>query len=94
LVNVAFSAECAKFGGGPLYIRVFHRANGIPQPPVEPYDGFQSFCQPSSYTTHKGNWVRRVGAGTHVLQVQFWNPGPAGSVGSIDDWTFELVVYD
>ena len=94
LFNVAFSAECSKLGGGPLNIAVFHTINGVEQPPLEPFDGAQSFCSVPTPATHSGLWVRRVGAGTHVLQVMFLNPGPAGSVGVIDDWTFELVVYD
>src|SRR5262245_28274834 len=62
LFNIAFSAECAKVDGGQLLIRIHHMKDGVAQPPVEPYDGGQSFCQ-SSPATHKGNWVRRVGAG-------------------------------
>ena len=94
LFNVAFSAECQKLGGGQLNIAVFHTINGVAQPPLEPFDGAQSFCSEANPETHAGLWVRRVGAGTHVLQVMLLNPGPAGSVGVIDDWTFELVVYE
>jgi hypothetical protein len=86
LFNVAFSAECTKLGGSTAYIRVLD--GGVP---MEPYDGFQSFCSSSLPATHKGNWARRVGAGAHTLQVQFRSP--AGGV-TVDDWTFELVVYD
>jgi hypothetical protein len=94
LINLAFSAECQKVGGGPLNIRIAHTVNGVAQPPVEPYDGAQAFCTSPSPATHSGLWVRRVGAGTHVFQVEFLNPGPAGSAGVIDDWTFEFVVYE
>jgi hypothetical protein len=94
LINLAFSAECQKAGGGPLYIRIFHTINGVAQPPVEPYDGAQSFCSVPPPATHSGLWVRRVGPGTHAFYVEFLNPGPAGSVGVIDDWTFEFVVYE
>jgi hypothetical protein len=94
LFNVAFSAECAKTGGGPMYIAIFHSINGVAQPPLEPFDGAQDFCSGPNPATHAGLWVRRVGEGTHVLQVMFLNPGPAGSVGTVDDWTFELVVYE
>jgi hypothetical protein len=59
---------------------------------LEPYDGFQYFCSDPSYATQKGNWVKRVGAGSHAIYVQFLNG--AGGLGVIDDWTFELVVYD
>lgn len=94
LINLAFSAECQKFGGGPLYIRIAHSVNGVAMPPVEPYDGAQAFCTSPTPATHSGLWVRRVGAGVHAFQVEFLNPGPAGSVGVIDDWTFEFVVYE
>lgn len=94
LFNVAFAAECSKLGGGPLNIAIFHSINGVAQPPLEPFDGAQSFCATPPAATHSGLWVRRVGPGTHVLQVMLMNPGPAGSIGIIDDWTFELVVYE
>jgi len=86
LFNVAFSAECSKTGGNFLRIRILD--NGIA---LQPYDGFQVFCSAPTFATHKGNWVRRVGAGFHNLTVQFFQG--AGSA-TIDDWTFELVVYD
>jgi hypothetical protein len=86
LFNVAFSAECTKFGGGTAHIRVL--VDGVP---MEPSDGFQTFCTSAVPATHKGNWVGRVEAGAHTLQVQFRNT--AGGV-TVDDWTFELVVYD
>jgi len=92
LFNVAFSAECLKLGGGQLRIRIRHTLNNVVQTNLEPYDGFQTFCSAPTPATHKGNWVRRVGAGSHVLQVQFLNS--AGGIGQADDWTFELVVYD
>jgi hypothetical protein len=87
LFNVAFSSECQKLAGGPLLIRVL--INGVP---MEPYDGFQAFCSTPPPATHSGLWVRRVGPGNYTLQVQFFNTG--GGVGLIDDWTFELVVYE
>ena len=86
LFNVAFSAECAKNGGNFLRIRVLD--NGVP---MEPYDGFQVFCSAPTFATHSGLWVKRVGPGLHNLVVQFLqNAGNA----TIDDWTFEVVVYD
>jgi hypothetical protein len=87
LFNVAFSSECQKLAGGPLLIRVL--INGVP---MEPYDGFQAFCSIPNPATHSGLWVRRVGPGNYTLQVQFFNTG--GGPGIIDDWTFELVVYE
>jgi hypothetical protein len=99
LFNIAFSAECRVFNGGGddyLRIRIAHTVGGVTTF-VEPYDGAQAFCDADSYATHKGNWVKRVGAGTHTIQVQFWIfDGPPFEVVTawVDDWTFELVVYD
>jgi len=99
LFNVAFSAECRLFNGGAddwLRIRIIDVTGGVATP-LEPYDGQQAFCSADSYATHKGNWVRRAGAGTHTLYVQFWilDGGAAEALSAwIDDWTFELVVYD
>jgi hypothetical protein len=42
-------------------------------------------------------WSKRMGAGVHNLQVQFWifDGAPAEVLTAImDDWTFELIVYD
>jgi hypothetical protein len=95
LFNVAFSAECRLVNGAPddwLRIRILD--NGVP---MEPYDGQQAFCSADSYATHKGNWVKRVRPGNHTLVVQFWilDNAPAEILGAlIDDWTFEVVVYE
>jgi hypothetical protein len=96
LFNVAFSAECRLVNsvvpGDWVRIRILD--NGVP---MEPYDGQQAFCSANGYATHKGNWVRRVAAGVHNLVVQFWilDGIPFGALSAIiDDWTFELVVYD
>jgi hypothetical protein len=94
LFNVSFSAVCRKTAGGTLLIRVLD--NGVP---MQPYDGFQAFCFSTTLTptlaTYKGNWVRRASGSllglTHTLQVQVRNT--AGNA-SLDDWTFELVVYN
>jgi hypothetical protein len=96
LFNVAFSAECRLVGSVPPgdYVRIRVLDNGVP---MEPYDGFQAFCSADGYATHAGNWVRRVGAGNHILQVQFWilDGAPVGVLQAIiDDWTFEVVVYE
>ena len=88
LFNVSFSAECQKIGGGAVRIRIMDTLTGVP---LEPYDGAQFFCNAALPATHTGTWVRRMGAGAHNLLVQFNNT--AGSV-IIDDWTFEVVVYD
>jgi hypothetical protein len=95
LFNVSFSAVCRKFSGGVLLIRVLD--NGVP---MQPYDGGQVFCSSTLVTvptvaTYKGNWVRRttfsLSGLTHTLQVQVWN---RAGFASLDDWTFELVVYN
>jgi len=88
LFNVSFSAECQKIGGGVTRIRILDTATGLF---LEPYDGFQYFCNSPLPETHTGTWVRRMGGGAHNLVVQFNNT--AGGV-NIDDWTFEIVVYD
>ena len=99
LFNVAFSAECRLFNGGAddyLRIRIVDMVGGGVVP-LEPYDGEQAFCSADAYATHKGNWVRRVRPGDHSLAVQLWvfDGAPAEAVTAvIDDWTFELVVYD
>ena len=96
LFNVAFSTECRLVGGGADdYIRIRILLDGAVL--LEPYDGDQAFCNADAYATHKGNWVRRVGAGNHTLQVQFqiFDGAPAEALtGLIDDWTFEVVIYD
>lgn len=96
LFNVAFSAECRLFNGGGddyLRIRIVDSLGG----PLEPDDGQQAFCSADGYATYKGNWVKKANPGNHALVVQFWiEDGPPAEVvtASIDDWTFELVVYD
>lgn len=102
LFNVAFSAECqvrSLGAGDTARIRIAHFVNGLQVAPMEPYDGDQRFCSATSpAATHKGNWATRFGAGTHVLRVEIFptdflpNNGAISAV--IDDWTFELVVYD
>jgi len=97
LFNVSFTAECRLFNGGGddyLRIRIMDTATGIP---LEPYDGAQAFCSADGYATHTGTWSRRLAAGPHVFQVQFWifDGAPAEVLTAwIDDWTFETVVYD
>jgi hypothetical protein len=94
LFNVSFAAMCRRSLGGALLIRVLD--NGAA---MQPYDGGQVFCSSTAVAltaaTYKGNWVRRASGalfGTnHTLQVQVRNT--AGSA-SLDDWTFELVVYN
>ena len=96
LFNVAFSAVCRLVGSVPPndWVRIRVLDNGVP---MEPYDGNQPFCSANGYATHKGNWVKRVQAGLHTLQVQFWIQDglPLGVLSAaIKDWTFELVVYE
>jgi hypothetical protein len=95
LFNVAFSAEARLFNGGADdWVRIRILDNGIP---LEPYDADQRFFSDNAYATYKGNWVRRAPAGNHVLAVQVWifDGAPLEFLQAvIDDWTFELVVYD
>ncbi|MGH8636051.1 MAG: hypothetical protein ACREUZ_02845 [Burkholderiales bacterium] len=104
LFNVAFSAECRLFGAGAndyLRIRVIDTVTVggafVSRSFLEPHDGFQAFCSADGYATHKGNWVERAGPGRHTLVVQFQinDAAPDNALSAwIDDWTFELVVYD
>lgn len=99
LFNVAFSAECRLFGAGAgdyVRIRIVDSSGGVVAF-LEPYDGAQAFCSANGYATHKGNWVRRAGRGIHNLQVQIWIFDAFSNNNLsvwLDDWTFELVVYD
>ena len=90
LFNVSFSAECAKFNGGVVRIRVLD--NGVL---MNPQDNDQVFCSSSGRATYKGNWVRRTPAVSvglnHTVRVQFL---VAPAFATIDDWTFELLVYN
>jgi hypothetical protein len=102
LFNVSFSAECqvrSTGTGDAARIRIAHYINGFLTAPIEPYDGDQRFCSSvNPVATHKGNWAQRVGAGVHTLYVEvlttdfFPDNGAISTV--IDDWTFEVVVYD
>ena len=90
LFKVSFSAECTREPVGATRIRVIDTVQGTVVP-LEPYDGGQVFCQAAPAATYSGSWLRRVGAGTHTLQVQIFS---TAGLTLIDDWTFELVVYD
>jgi hypothetical protein len=99
LFNVTFSAECQLNNNSAndyVRIRVVDSAAG----PMEPYDGNQVFCSADKPATHTGTWARRLGPGVHTLHVELWvvdnlplNVFPA-LTATIDDWTFELVLYN
>ena len=97
LFNVSFTAECRLFNGGAddyVRIRVIDTVTGIV---MEPYDGAQAFFNADAYATHTGMWSKRFGAGAHNLQVQFWilDGAPLEALTAwVDDWTFELIVYE
>jgi hypothetical protein len=97
LFNVSFTAECRLFNGGAddyVRIRIVDTTTGVP---LEPYDGGQAFCSADAYATHTGIWSKRMGPGVHNLQVQFWilDGAPAEVLTAwMDDWTFELIVYE
>jgi hypothetical protein len=94
LFNVSFTSEGRLFGGGNgdyVRIRILDTVTGIP---LEPYDGGQAFFSANNYATYTGTWAKRMGAGVHSIQVQFWMTPCAGCTFSIDDWTFELVVFE
>jgi hypothetical protein len=102
LFNVSFSSECSvrSLGSGDTArIRIAHFINGVQVAPVEPYDADQRFCSAvDPVATHAANWARRVGAGNHTLRVEVmpvdFLPDNGVISALIDDWTFELVIYD
>ena len=102
LFNVAFSAECqvrSVGNGDTARIRIAHFVNGAAAAPLEPNDNDQRFCSsPNPPASHAALWAQRVGAGNHVLQVQIMTVDFApdnGAISSvIDDYAYELVVYD
>jgi hypothetical protein len=92
LFNVSFSTECSTSAAeGTDWVRVRVLDNGNP---IEPYDGFQDFCSfPGTYT---GRWAKRVPAGSHTIQVQFFyvdSPPTGNTYARIDDWKLKLQVY-
>lgn len=100
LFNVAFSAECRlnnALGNDYVAIRIADTYQGNTTF-LEPNDNAVVFCSADKWALQKGNWVKIAGAGLHSLQVQFrvtnafpFVPAPNAS---IDDWAFELVVYN
>lgn len=102
LFSVSFSAECQvrSLGvGDTARIRIAHFINGIQVAPLEPYDGDQRFCSANEpLATHAANWAQRVGAGTHLLRIEIMpvDFGPDNGIlnATVDDWTFQLVVYE
>jgi hypothetical protein len=102
LFNVAFSGECqvrSLGNGDTARIRIAHFVNGVLVGAMEPNDGDQRFCSSANpLATHAALWSQRVGAGNHALQVQIMTVDflpDNGAISSVlDDWTFELVVYD
>ena len=102
LINLSFSAECQVRSVGAndtARIRIAHFVNGVQVAPVEPYDGDQRFCSAvNPPATHAGTWAGRFGAGTHTFRVEIlpvdFAPDNGVINAVIDDWTFELVVYD
>jgi hypothetical protein len=97
LFNVSFTAECRLFNSSAndyLAIRIMDLNTGVP---LEPYDGGQAFCSDDGYATHTGMWSRRLGPGVHTLQVEFLvvdTAALAAVSASIDDWTFEVIIYE
>jgi hypothetical protein len=88
--DVSFTAECTKTLGGSARIRLIDTVSGVITR-YEPNDNGRTFCSSSSTASYHADWVDRVGAGTHNLQVQFNN---TAGVVTIDDWKMRLVVYN
>jgi hypothetical protein len=90
VLDVSFTAECQKILGGRTRIRLLDTVSGSTSS-FEPNDGDSTFCSSASTATYHASWLKRAGAGTHNLQVQLQNT--SGQV-IIDDWKFQLVIYD
>lgn len=89
-LDVSFTTECTKLLGGRARIRLIDTVSGVTSS-FEPNDGDVALCTAAGPAVHHAEWIKRVGAGVHNLQVQVMNT--AGLV-VIDDWKMKVVVYD
>jgi hypothetical protein len=94
---VTFSGECRLFNSSnDDWVEVEVRLDGVP---MQPNDAGSSmaFCSANSWAMHSATFCRRVGSGSHTVQV-FWRLrdfAPLGSLqGWLDDWTLLLLVSE
>lgn len=88
LFSLTFTGECS--ASGYLLIRVVAVVDGVGAVVDPPDDGLVVFCQANPYSTHTRKWLLRGGPGDYRFSVQLY---PSDS-GDVNDWTFEVVVYD
>lgn len=89
LFNLTFSSECLTPSSGVLQIRVVAVVDGVGSV-VEPHEA-RTLCSGGSISTHTGTWVLRGGPGDYRFSAQLRSNGVAST---IDDWMFQVVVYD
>ena len=93
-VKVVFTAEAACLGsaagGNICFIQAL-----LDDVPMQPQGGGrQAFIsQDVTASAHAYEWVRRVGEGNHVVRIQ-QRVGDANTVFEIDDWTFDIQIYE
>ena len=93
-VKVVFTAEAACLGsaagGNICFIQAL-----LDDVPMQPQGGGrQAFIsQDVTASAHAYEWVRRVGEGNHVVRIQ-QRVGDTNTVFEIDDWTFDIQIYD
>jgi hypothetical protein len=93
-VKVVFTAEAACRGpaaiGDFCYIRAIE--NGVEMFPQGA--GFQSLLsEDPTENGHAYEWVRRVGPGNHLILIQR-RVGNAATGFLLDDWTFDVQIYN
>lgn len=86
LFSLTFTGECATTGA--VFIRAVAVVDGVGQ--LVPGSSGAVFCQSNEFATYTGSWLLRGGPGNYRFSVQFFT----GAFAVIDDWTFQVVVYD
>jgi hypothetical protein len=92
-VKVVFTGEAACRGPAAVTDFCFIRAllDGVEMLPQG--GGFQVFLsEDPTANAHAYEWVRRVGGGNHIVRIQR-RVGNAGTFFDLDDWTFDLQIY-
>jgi len=96
-VKVVFTAEAACLGsaagGNICFIQAL-----LDDVPMQPQGGgrqafISQVSQDVTASAHAYEWVRRVGEGNHVVRIQ-QRVGDTNTVFEIDDWTFDVQIYD
>jgi hypothetical protein len=93
-VKVLFTAKAACRGPAAVTDFCFVRAllNGVEMPPQGA--GFQTFVsEDPTENAHAYMWAVRIGAGNHVIAIQR-RVGNAATSFLLDDWTFDVSLYN